>query len=157
MIVSGGGHDLITPGTEAWRIFEGSSCPRELIYYPEGGHECFNVLTDLRPRMVSWLARHIEHPRAPRPAEAPEERDGREGAWPAAEAVDADFADALRGDAHGRVWNRTEDANGNGKVAHPPPTGPANGWRWPWARPASEGPRMVHRLAPAADAGPAGR
>ena len=155
MIVAGGGHDLITPGTEAWRIFEGSCCPRELIYYPEGGHECFNVLADLRPRMVSWLARQIEHPRAARPAAA-EERDAREGAWPAAEAVDADFADALRGDVHGRVWNRTESTNGNGNGAHPPSNGHVNGWRWPWARPVSAGPRMVHRLAPAAE-GSAGK
>jgi len=146
LIVSGGGHDLITPGTEAWRIFEDCRGPRELIYYPDGGHECFNVLGDLRPRMVGWLARQIERHRAVRPVEAPEERGARDGAWLAAEAVDADFADALRGDAHRLVWNAAEGANGNGTHA---PVVRSNGWRWPWTRTPSTGPRFVHRLAQA--------
>ena len=25
------------------------------IYYPKGAHDCFNVLDDLRPRLVNWL------------------------------------------------------------------------------------------------------
>jgi dienelactone hydrolase len=143
MIVSGGGHDLITPGTEAWRIFEGGQGPRELLYYPEGGHECFNVLADLKPRMVAWmthqLARH--HPDA---HGTPREEGGpRDGAWVAAEAVDPDFADALRGDVHGRVWNPAAGVNGNGHAPDPRP----NAWRWPWERPVTCAPRMVHRTA----------
>jgi 2,6-dihydroxypseudooxynicotine hydrolase len=156
LIVAGGGHDLITPGTEAWRIFEDGRGPRELLYYPDGGHECFNMLSDLRPRMVDWLAHQIEKHRAIRQPEAAEEQGARDGAWLAAEAVDADFADALRGDAHRRVWNRAEGANGNGN--HAAGTNGSNGtsgWRWPWARPESTGPRIVHRLAPAgAESGP---
>jgi len=147
LIVAGGGHDLITPGTEAWRIFEDGRGPRELVYYPDGGHECFNVLADLRPRMVGWLAHQIERHRAVPHAQAHEERGARDGAWLAAEAVDADFADALRGDAHRLVWNRSEGTNGNG--AHLPVTARPNGWRWPWGRMAPGGPRIVHRLAPA--------
>lgn len=156
LIVSGGGHDLITPGTEAWRIFEDCRGPRELIYYPDGGHECFNMLADLRPRMVGWLARQIERHPAARPIEAPEERGARDGSWLAAEAVDADFADALRGDAHRLVWNPVEGINGNG--AHGPAATRSNGWRWPWARTTPAGPRIVHRLAPAgAESGPGRR
>jgi dienelactone hydrolase len=156
LIVAGGGHDLITPGTEAWRIFEDGRGPRELVYYPDGGHECFNMLNDLKPRMVNWLAHQIERHRATGPARAPEEQGARDGAWLAAEAVDADFADALRGDAHRLVWTRGESTNGNG--AHPQANGRSNGWRWPWARPAHTGPRIVHRLAPAgAESGPRSR
>jgi dienelactone hydrolase len=153
LIVAGGGHDLITPGTEAWRIFEDGRGPRELVYYPDGGHECFNMLADLRPRMVGWLAHQIERHRATRHGEAPEEQGARDGAWLAAEAVDADFADALRGDSHRLVWTRGEGINGNG--AHPLATARSNGWRWPWARPTPTTPRIVHRLAPAgAESGP---
>jgi 2,6-dihydroxypseudooxynicotine hydrolase len=34
LIVSGGGHDHITPSSEAWRIFEDARCERELMFYP---------------------------------------------------------------------------------------------------------------------------
>jgi dienelactone hydrolase len=153
LIVSGGGHDLITPGTEAWRIFEDGRGPRELLYYPDGGHECFNVLADLRPRMLDWMTRQLDQYHAARRGEVPEERGARDGSWPAAEAVDPDFADALRGDPHRMVWNRIADGNGNG--AHPPVAVRSRGWRWPWRQPAPpcNGPRIVHRLAPATEGG----
>ena len=145
MIVSGGGHDLITPGTEAWRIFEDGRGPRELLYYPEGGHECFNVLADLRPRMVGWMTRQLDLHHPHRNGVVPEETGPREGAWVAAEAVDPDFADALRGDSHRMVWNRGAGTNGNGP--HLDGTARPAGWRWPWDRTASQVPRIVHRLA----------
>ncbi|HKQ58134.1 MAG TPA: alpha/beta hydrolase [Candidatus Eisenbacteria bacterium] len=140
LIVAGGGHDIITPGTEAWRIFEDGRCTRELLYYPEGGHECFNVLGDLRPRMVGWMVRQLEQHRAARAA-AGEDESAREGGWMAGEAVDPDFADALRGDSHPRVWTRGAAANG----ASAPGGGPAPGW-WPW-RNGHATPRVVHRKA----------
>jgi dienelactone hydrolase len=143
MIVSGGGHDLITPGTEAWRIFEGGRGPRELLYYPQGGHEFFNVLADLRPRMVSWITHQLAQHRAHRNGALHEETGPREGSWLAAEAVDPDFADALRGDSHRLVWNHGVGGNGSGPHA----TAHATGWRWPWDRPTLQPPRMVHRLA----------
>jgi dienelactone hydrolase len=144
MIVSGGGHDLITPGTEAWRIFEGGRGPRELLYYPEGAHECFNVLGDLMPRMVSWMNHQLAQHRQGGTGVPREDAGPRDGAWVAAEAVDPDFADALRGDAHGRVWNAPAGANGNSPHgAH----SPAGGWRWPWERALTAAPRIVHRMA----------
>ncbi len=136
LMISGGGHDLITPGSEAWRIFEGARCERELIFYPRGAHDCFNVLSDLRPRMVSWLARQLERHHAaaldgPRRALISSEPE-----WLAAEAVDADFADALCGDVARPRWNRT-DARGI----------PAR-WRWWFRSPAHERIEVVQRLAP---------
>jgi len=108
LMISGGGHDLITPGEEAWRIYDESRCDRELVYYPRGGHDCFNVLGDLRPRMVSWLARqlklHRSRSRRPFPVH---EADGNAALLPA-EAVDLDFADALTGDTEPRHWNGPE-------------------------------------------------
>ena len=59
LMLAGGGHDLITPGSEAWRIFEGARCERELVFYPRGAHDCFNVLADLRPRVAGWISRHL--------------------------------------------------------------------------------------------------
>ncbi len=105
LMISGGGHDLITPGEEAWRIFEAAHCDRELVYYPRGGHDCFNVLSDLRPRMTSWLARQLkfQRSRSRRPFVAAEVNG--DGAHLAAEAVDLDFADALTGEAAPRHWN----------------------------------------------------
>jgi 2,6-dihydroxypseudooxynicotine hydrolase len=145
MIVAGGGHDLITPGTEAWRIFEGGRGPRELLYYPEGGHECFNVLGDLRARMVTWMARQLAQHHPNGNGAAREEAGPREGAWLAADAVDPDFADALRGDSHRLVWNHGGSTNGNGP--HPPTPADSHAWRWPWERPALRSPRLVHRQA----------
>src|SRR5204863_4946997 len=89
LMVAGGGHDLITPGDEAFRIFEAARCERELVFYPRGAHDCFNVLGDLRPRMVSWVARQLSRHRSgtvarPRRAAPPP----REPAWVAGEGVD---------------------------------------------------------------------
>jgi 2,6-dihydroxypseudooxynicotine hydrolase len=146
LMVAGGGHDLITPGTEAWRIFEGGRCERELVYYPKGAHDCFNVLSDLRPRMVGWLAHQLERHRARRAAVA-DQSAAREGAWVAAEAVDPDFADALRGDARRLVWNRV--AGSDGTLHHAPHSGRAQRWRWPWWGDEPLTPEVIHRLAPA--------
>ena len=141
LLVAGGGRDIITPGREAWRIFEAANCERELIYYPTGAHDCFNVADDLLPRMSEWIGRQLG---ALRPV-----ADGAEDGvpvWMAAEAVDADFAQALRGDDDaGPRWSGRAGAtdgatpassiaprapglvrpavNGNGHVAAP---------RWPW-------------------------
>ena len=56
LLVVGGGHDIVTPGEEARRIFEEARCERRLLYYPDGLHECFNMLGDLQPRVAGWLA-----------------------------------------------------------------------------------------------------
>jgi hypothetical protein len=151
-MVAGGGHDLITPGTEAWRIFEDGRSDRELIYYPKGAHDCFNVLFDLRPRMVGWMARHLELHRARRAA-GTTGAGSREGDWMAAEAVDPEFADALRGEPGHRVWNRV--AGADDPRAHGGAVPRAPGWRWPWWDGDSRGLEVVHRLARAgAEAAP---
>lgn len=123
LMVAGGGHDMITPGEEAYRIFEAARCERELVFYPRGAHECFNVLADLRPRMIGWLARqlekhHPEPPARPKRAAAPP----RDPSWVAAEAVDPDFADELRGESRAREWHASHER-------------PSMGARfsWPWA------------------------
>jgi len=108
LMISGGGHDLITPGEEAWRIFDSAHCDRELVYYPRGGHDCFNMLGDLRPRMTGWLARQLKfHRSRSRRPSLVSEMNG-DGPHMAAEAVDIDFADALTGDAEPRRWNRPQ-------------------------------------------------
>jgi hypothetical protein len=124
LMLAGGGHDMITPGEESLRIFDAAHCERELVFYPRGAHECFNVLSDLRPRMVGWLSRQLAKHRATIPARpkraAPPPRDP---AWLAAEAVDPDFADELRGESHALDW-------------HAPLERPALAarFRWPWAQ-----------------------
>ena len=144
LMVAGGGHDLITPGTEAWRIFEGAVCDRELVYYPRGAHDCFNVLSDLRPRVVSWLAQRLEMHRAGRTAST-EEGMARDGDWMAAEAVDPEFADALRGDPRRLVWNRA--ANELGERITDGANHGSQRWRWPWTGGGFAAPEVVHRLA----------
>ena len=123
LMVAGGGHDMITPGEEAFRIFEAARCERELVFYPRGAHECFNVLADLRPRMLGWLARQLERHR-PEPAARPKRAGAppREPAWVAAEAVDPDFADELRGDMRPREWHAPNERPSLGAL-----------FRWPWA------------------------
>lgn len=108
LMVSGGGRDLITPSSEAWRIFEAARCEREIVFYPRGAHDCFNVLSDLRPRMVNWLAHQLEKHHVAAEARGHRLAGGFDTGWPAAEAVDADFADALCGDVPRLQWNRTD-------------------------------------------------
>ncbi|HZN98527.1 MAG TPA: alpha/beta hydrolase [Gemmatimonadales bacterium] len=134
LLVAGGGRDHITPGTEAWRIFEDARSERELLYYPDGAHDCFNVLSDLRPRVVTWLARRLEsHHRPWRPLH---------GASPspplgmAADAVDLDFGEALEGDVTRPVW-------------WPSGPQPSPGWKWPWETRIRLIPTLVHKRSPA--------
>ncbi len=129
LLVAGGGHDLITPGEEARRIFDEARCERTLVYYPSGAHDCFNVLADLRPRVAGWLqdrlsARHA----APRRTVVRVDTD----AWGAAEAVDPDFADELSGEVRRPVWSRV--------LAPPEPVR----WTW-WGRAAREHVEVVCR------------
>jgi 2,6-dihydroxypseudooxynicotine hydrolase len=121
LMIAGGGHDHITPGTEAWRIFEDAHCDREMIYYPKGAHDLFNVTADLRPRMVNWLARQLERHHRPRPRVVARDA-ANDGAWMAAEAVDPDFEDALLGDLPPRQWSRNDTP------------GEAVRWAWPWQK-----------------------
>jgi len=118
LLVAGGGHDLITPGEEARRIFDEARCERTLVYYPRGAHDCFNVLSDLRPRVAGWLTDRLAQPHeTPRRAAVRLEA----GAWGAAEAVDPDFADELCGNVHRLVWS--------------PVLTPAEPVRWAWWKP----------------------
>jgi 2,6-dihydroxypseudooxynicotine hydrolase len=135
LMVSGGGHDMITPGREAWRIFEGARCDRELVFYPRGTHDCFNVLADLRPRMVAWLARQIEKHHGPLQPGRPRYESAPEPGWSAAEAVDPEFADALRGEVPRIEWRHRESES---LPAH---------WRWRWGPAGQERLEVVHRLA----------
>jgi 2,6-dihydroxypseudooxynicotine hydrolase len=131
LFLAAGGHDFITPGTEAWRIFEDACCEREIVYYPRGAHDCFNVVSDLRPRLVSWMSRKLErHRRAPRPIEALPP-----SGWMAAEAVDIDFAEALEGEVSRPAWSS------NGATSDPVR------WSWPWGGRSSAPLELIHRVA----------
>jgi 2,6-dihydroxypseudooxynicotine hydrolase len=135
LMISGGGHDHITPGSEAWRIFEGAHCPRELVFYPRGAHDCFNVLSDLRPRMVNWLTAEIEkyHP-IRKPMRLLEELGPADGLG-AAEAVDMDFAAALRGESPRLQWSSAAI------LAEPAR------WNWLWKPPRTQREiEVVHRV-----------
>jgi 2,6-dihydroxypseudooxynicotine hydrolase len=145
LLVAGGGHDLITPGREAWRIFEDARCERELIYYPDGAHDCFNVLADLRPRVVAWMKARLETPRSARVAAIESEATTEGDGWMAAEAVDPDFADALRGDTPRLSWNRVSGGDGTPMEDD---RAPAPGtWRWPWAGDRLRPQAVIRRMA----------
>ncbi len=136
LFLAGGGHDLLTPRREASRIFERARCEREFVFYPRGGHDCFNVLADLRPRLSGWLARHLAG-RRPEPRLAPAE--AHDSACRAAEAVDPDFADALCGEVARPLWSR---------AASPGlPVDFAPSWMPP--DPARRRVQVITRLAPA--------
>jgi 2,6-dihydroxypseudooxynicotine hydrolase len=137
LFVAGGGHDLLTPGREAWRIFEDARCDRELVFYPKGAHDCFNVLADLRPRVAGWVARRLAEHRAG--ARAPLETLAPDALWRAAEAVDPDFADALCGEVERPRW--THAASPGLPVDFAPAWGPPD--------PARRRVQVVHRLAAA--------
>ncbi len=132
LLVAGGGRDLITPGSEAWRIFEDARCERELIYYPRAAHECFNVLGDLRPRVVAWIERAL----GIEPARS-NGAGARDDGWVAGEAVDPDFADALAGEEHPRQWR---PAAALSRAAH-----------WGWSPGENGIPEVVVKRASALD------
>ena len=123
LMLAGGGHDMITPSDEAQRIFLNARCERELIYYPRGAHECFNVLADLRPRMSGWVAKQLSRHRAA-PASRPKRAgpDPRDAAFVAGEAVDPDFADDLTGEGPRLEW-----------YSHHADRSLAARFSWPWA------------------------
>jgi 2,6-dihydroxypseudooxynicotine hydrolase len=138
LIVSGGGHDHITPGSEAWRIFEAAPGERELVFYPKGAHDCFNVLADLKPRMVRWLAHQLERHHVPGRLH-PAWRLIPGGIPQPAEAVDEDFAGALRGEVRRLEWHAPQSG------------GEPVRWRWPWETLGpSQNIEVVHRSGAAA-------
>ncbi len=123
LMLAGGGHDMITPGEEAQRIFANARCERELVYYPRGAHECFNVLADLRPRMTAWVAQQLtKHRAAPPPRPKRAGPDPRDHAWVAGEAVDPDFGDDLAGEGPRIEWH-----------SHHENRSLAARFSWPWA------------------------
>lgn len=134
MMLASGGHDIITPPEEAQRIFAAAHCERELVYYPRGAHDCFNMLGDLRPRVIGWLTKQLSrhHGPAPRPKRAGAPRV--DPAWVAGEAVDPDFADELRGEIHETEWHHVDEAQNL-----------AVRIRWPWAL--ERRVEVVHRVA----------
>lgn len=138
LLVAGGGHDLITPASEAWRIFEDARCEREILFYPRAAHDCFNVLGELRPRVVSWLATRLgclAYAANGNGALAV----AHDPAWFAAEAVDPEFADALAGEGPAREWRPAAAID---RAAH---------WGWAWS-PAEEGrPELIVRRASATE------
>lgn len=137
LMVAGGGRDHITPGSEAWRIFEGARSERELVFYPRGAHDCFNVLADLRPRMVNWLSHQLERHRAPRRVTPLLRSAAVELEWPAAEAVDPEFADALCGEVTRVQWHKPDAA------------GIPARWSWRWNPLERDRIDVVNRVAPA--------
>jgi alpha-beta hydrolase superfamily lysophospholipase len=122
LMVAGGGQDHITPSEEAWRIFEGARCERELVFYPRGAHDCFNMVADLRPRMVGWLAWQLARHRSPSYNGNSGTATFHDPAWRAAEAVDPEFGDALTGESPPRTWHTKT------------PAGVPVQWQWPWMR-----------------------
>ena len=135
LMLAGGGHDMITPGEEAQRIFTTARGERELVYYPRGAHECFNVLADLRPRMTGWVAQQLsKHRAAPPPRPKRAGPDPRDAMFTAGEAVDPDFADDLMGEGHRREWHEHRAA-------------PSLGARfsWPWS--AERQVQVMHQTA----------
>src|SRR5436190_2841076 len=135
LMLAGGGHDMITPGEEAQRIFANARCERELVYYPRGAHECFNVLADLRPRMTAWVARELsKHRAAPPPRPKRAGLDPRDAMFLAAEAVDPDFADYLAGEGPRIEWHSQRE---NRSLAAR--------FSWPWA--AERQVEVVHQSA----------
>jgi hypothetical protein len=122
LMLASGGHDMITPSDEAERIFAFARCERELVHYPRGAHECFNVLADLRPRMTGWVAGQLARHRATAPRPKRAGPDPRDAAFVAAEAVDPDFADDLAGEGPRIEWHsRQEDRSIAARFS------------WPWA------------------------
>ncbi len=137
LLVAGGGQDHITPGTEAWRIFDAARGEREIVFYPRGGHDCFNVMSELRPRLVAWVARQLEPHRGVTPPRRAWDGGTYDSSWSAAEAVDPSFAEALCGDEPRREWHRADE-----------PGVPVR-FEWPWHKTSGEHIEVVHKASPA--------
>src|SRR5439155_9959908 len=116
-------------------IYDAARCDREIVYYPQGGHDCFNMMSDLRPRLVGWIERQLE----PHKGRAPRRRawvGAYDPSWSAGEAVDPDFAEALSGEAPQREWHE------------PTEPGVPVRWEWPWVPRRRERLQVVHECLP---------
>lgn len=58
-LVIGGGRDAIVPPRNARLIFDHLTCEKELLYYPESGHICYDHTTDVRIAAADWLTSHL--------------------------------------------------------------------------------------------------
>src|SRR2546428_4235294 len=90
-----------------------------MVFYPRGAQDCFTVRAALRPRLVSWLARHLEPHRGVAPRRRAWDGGAFDPSWSAAEAVDPDFAAALGGEEPKREWHPAVESGMPGRWGRP--------------------------------------
>jgi 2,6-dihydroxypseudooxynicotine hydrolase len=56
LLIVHGGKDTIVPAEDAHRLAELTTCPTDLIIFPEGNHACNNIVYKVRPTVSDWLA-----------------------------------------------------------------------------------------------------
>lgn len=55
LLVTHGGKDRLVPVSEAYRIYEEATGPKEIKVWADGEHVCHNYLPEIRPLICDWL------------------------------------------------------------------------------------------------------
>ena len=56
ILIVHGAKDTLVPLEDAQRLAEATTCPTELLVYPEGNHVMNNFVYKMRPQAADWLA-----------------------------------------------------------------------------------------------------
>jgi 2,6-dihydroxypseudooxynicotine hydrolase len=62
LLIIHGAKDTLLPLEQAHRLKAATTCPTELLVYPEGNHSCQNIVYKVRPAAVDWLADRLVEP-----------------------------------------------------------------------------------------------
>jgi dipeptidyl aminopeptidase/acylaminoacyl peptidase len=60
LLIVHGEKDTIIPVEAAHKLAEATTCPTELLIFPEGNHSCNNIVYKVRPAVTDWLAEQLE-------------------------------------------------------------------------------------------------
>lgn len=58
-LVISGGHDIIVPPRSQKEIYADLAGKKQLLFYPNGGHICYEAFPDLRMKLADWFATYI--------------------------------------------------------------------------------------------------
>lgn len=59
LLIVHGAKDTLLSLDQADRLAAATTCPTELLVYPEGNHSCQNIVYKVRPAIGDWLAGHL--------------------------------------------------------------------------------------------------
>ncbi len=60
-LVIAGGQDMIVPPRNSRQIYDDLPGEKEMLYFANSGHACYNYIADVRMAAADWFVKHLAH------------------------------------------------------------------------------------------------